>query len=167
MLTKMQWKYVLMFIMGFAASSLIFVVIPTFLRGSSSVQMMKASPISQENDNKVLKMQADHEKVKERPSESPSEQHQHKDGTNLPTYASSNENPGSRAKPANRETGQGDKRVYPMPKPSNGGLDNNERNFLIKYFKKFNRILEWGMGESTKIAAAVGVKNMRSLDSDR
>jgi hypothetical protein len=190
MLTSMQWKYAFMFFMGFAASSMLFVVIPSFLRGAPLVQMIKASAMSRENGSEVHKMLPDHRQVQERVRAygSTKDQRGQQKDAKLQTEPASEDaklraKPGQRdavlrGKPASSESSlrvgnpagfldKDGKRLYQMPPPSDGGLDKHERNFLVKYFGKFDRILEWGMGESTKIAAAVGVKHMRSVDSDR
>ena len=48
-------------------------------------------------------------------------------------------------------------KTYRMPAKSTGGLLDPDRAMLIKYLKQAGRVLEWGLGESTRIAAAVGV----------
>lgn len=45
---------------------------------------------------------------------------------------------------------------YTMPSPSSGGLSNSDRRLLVRYLTHSRRVLEWGMGESTKVCRAMG-----------
>jgi hypothetical protein len=47
-----------------------------------------------------------------------------------------------------------------------GGLTDKDRNVLIKLYSQANSVMEYGLGESTKIANAVGVPNYVGIDSD-
>ena len=47
-----------------------------------------------------------------------------------------------------------------------GGLLDPDRRFLASVYQRAQSVLEWGLGESTHIAAAVGVPRYTGLDSD-
>ena len=48
----------------------------------------------------------------------------------------------------------------------NGGLDDGDRDLLVKVYTDSNSVFEFGLGESTRIAAAVGVPVFSGVDSD-
>ena len=48
----------------------------------------------------------------------------------------------------------------------NGGLDDGDRDLLVDVYTDANSVFEFGLGESTRIAAAVGVPVFSGVDSD-
>lgn len=48
----------------------------------------------------------------------------------------------------------------------NGGLDDGDRDLLVKVYTDANSVFEFGLGESTRIATAVGVPVFSGVDSD-
>jgi len=48
----------------------------------------------------------------------------------------------------------------------NGGLDDADRQTLFDLYYNASSVFEWGLGESTKIAAKVGVPRYAGIDSD-
>jgi hypothetical protein len=48
----------------------------------------------------------------------------------------------------------------------NGGLDDGDRDLLVNVYTDANSVFEFGLGESTRIAAAVGVPVFSGVDSD-
>lgn len=51
-------------------------------------------------------------------------------------------------------------------KRGTGGLDDADRRTLFDLYYKANSVFEWGLGESTEIAARVGVPRYAGIDSD-
>jgi hypothetical protein len=51
-------------------------------------------------------------------------------------------------------------------KKSNGGLMDEDRLAVAKYYSSSNSVFEWGLGESTYIASHVGVPRYAGIDSD-
>jgi hypothetical protein len=49
---------------------------------------------------------------------------------------------------------------------SDGGLNNNDRTTLVKYYSQATSVFEYGLGESTKIASLLGIPRYAGIDSD-
>lgn len=52
------------------------------------------------------------------------------------------------------------------PYQTTGGLDDNDRKMLAKYYGSANSVFEWGLGESSSMAGYFNVSRYAGVDSD-
>lgn len=58
-----------------------------------------------------------------------------------------------------------DAALHDKYKKSGGGLNDNDRKVLIRFYERVDSVCEWGVGESTNIASYVGLKRYTGIDS--